>query len=50
LYAARLKGWALNLDETHAQMQIDGAGGLGIEDPFELYAVGKRQLLAAVQP
>lgn len=40
-----IKGWALNLDETHAQMQNDGAGGLGIEDPFELYAVGKRQLL-----
>jgi hypothetical protein len=40
-----IRGWALNLNETHAQLQPDGAGGLGMDDPFELYAVGKRQLL-----
>jgi hypothetical protein len=40
-----LKAWALNLNETHAQLQPDGAGGFGMDDPFELYAAGKRQLL-----
>lgn len=40
-----IKAWALNLNETHAQLQPDGAGGFGMDDPFELYAAGKRQLL-----
>ncbi len=40
-----IKGWALNLNETHAQLQPDGNGGFGIDDPFELYAAGKRKLL-----
>ncbi len=40
-----IKSWALNLDETHAQLQPDGDGGFGIDDPFELYAAGKRKLL-----
>jgi hypothetical protein len=40
-----IKSWALNLDETHAQLQPDGDGGFGMDDPFELYAAGKRQLL-----
>lgn len=40
-----IKAWALNLNETHARLQPDGAGGFGMDDPFELYAAGKRQLL-----
>jgi hypothetical protein len=40
-----IKSWALNLNETHAQLQPDGAGGFGMDDPFELYAAVKRQLL-----
>lgn len=40
-----IKAWALNLNETHAQLQPDGAGGFGMDDPFELYAAGKRQRL-----
>jgi hypothetical protein len=40
-----IKAWALNLTETHAQMQPDGEGGFGMDDPFESYAVGKRKLL-----
>jgi hypothetical protein len=40
-----IRGWALNLNETHAQLQPDGAGGFGMDDPFELHAVGKRLLL-----
>ncbi|WP_460096824.1 membrane-targeted effector domain-containing toxin [Pseudomonas sp. H3_C08] len=40
-----IKAWALNLNETHARLQPDGAGGFAMDDPFELYAAGKRQLL-----
>jgi hypothetical protein len=40
-----IKSWALNLNETHAQLQPDGEGGFGMDDPFELYAAGKRKLL-----
>lgn len=40
-----IRSWALNLDEAHVQLQPDGAGGFAMDDPFELYASGKRQLL-----
>ncbi|RON78354.1 membrane-targeted effector domain-containing toxin [Pseudomonas fluorescens] len=40
-----IKSWALNLNETHARLQPDGTGGFGMDDPFELYATGKRKLL-----
>lgn len=40
-----LKAWALSLNETHAELQPDGSGGFGMDDPFEVYAAGKRKLL-----
>ncbi|MFP6832915.1 MAG: membrane-targeted effector domain-containing toxin [Pseudomonas sp.] len=40
-----IKGWALNLNETHAQLLPDASGALSMADPFELYAVSKRKLL-----
>ncbi|MFJ2486007.1 membrane-targeted effector domain-containing toxin [Pseudomonas sp. NPDC087639] len=42
-----IKGWALNLNETHAQLEPNADGAFGMSDPFELYAVSKRKLLHA---
>ncbi|MFJ2320313.1 membrane-targeted effector domain-containing toxin [Pseudomonas sp. NPDC087817] len=37
-----IRAWALNLNETHAQLVPDADGAFGMTDPFELYAVNKR--------
>lgn len=40
-----IRDWALNLNETHAQLEPSADGAFGMSDPFELYAVSKRKLL-----
>ncbi|WLH34620.1 membrane-targeted effector domain-containing toxin [Pseudomonas sp. FP2196] len=42
-----IKGWALNLNETHAHLIPNADGSLSMGDPFERYALGKRKLLQA---
>ncbi|MBC8999459.1 membrane-targeted effector domain-containing toxin [Pseudomonas sp. N40(2020)] len=42
-----IKGWALNLNETHAQLIPNADGSFSMGDPFERYALSKRKLLQA---
>ena len=40
-----IKAWALNLNETHAELTPAADGALGMEDPFERYAAGRLKSL-----
>ncbi|VVO76162.1 membrane-targeted effector domain-containing toxin [Pseudomonas fluorescens] len=40
-----IKAWALNLNETHAELTPTADGAFGMEDPFERYAAGRLESL-----